>query len=344
MNLTKLNYPRGWAPSEDAINGNPEALLRMDNLQEEEDGSLALVRGLKQIATFGNYVDKIYSTNLGLKNPVYVSLGLTSSAVLRSLTGDFSDSVQIITNGGFPAVFGSALGEVIIWAGHAQAHVKDNGISIRSLGIFAGDGSAITAVVHNQPVLDLASGSGAWSAIEGSGFTAGNPLTSITTVAVAGTFFFRAKLRYTFTNPQDTTQFSQGIAEDPSKDLFSLTIELSDSQVFSFIRIEVILDNDLTNIQNYYAYEIYRTDTGIPTYNLGINQQSVLTVQRGLFQRFGTDSTLDWKHVTAINIVGVSGSGDPSGTISVGLQRFVGGPAGQLNGQYQYAYQLIADN
>jgi hypothetical protein len=344
MNLTRLNYPQGWVSSEDAINGNPEALLRMDNLQQEEDGSLSLVRGYKQIATFSDYVDKIYSVSLGTKNPVYVSLNLTSSQVLRSLTGDFSDSTTILTNGGRPAVFGSALGEVFIVAGsHSYNKTKDNGSTLRALGIIAGDGSAITAVVHNQPVLDLTN-PGTWSALEGANFTPGSPLTSVDTVSVAGTYIYRANLRFTFTYPKDTTQFSQGIAEDPSKDIFSLTIKLSDSEAFSYIRLEFVLDNDLTNIQNYYATEVFRHDTGDVTFNLGLNQQSVITVKRGDFQRFGTDSTLDWKHVTAINVVGVSSSASPSGTMYVGLQQFIGGPAGQLNGQYQYGYQLIADN
>ena len=64
MNLTKTNWPGGWNPSEDAINGDPNSFLRMDNLVIDKLGVLGLVDGQKKIATLSDSVGAIFSRTI----------------------------------------------------------------------------------------------------------------------------------------------------------------------------------------------------------------------------------------------------------------------------------------
>src|SRR5437899_11660989 len=97
MNLTKLNWPKGWVPSEDPVNGDPNGLLRADNLQQDEDGVLGIVRGLQKVNTspFTDYVSDIYSKVINNKEILWAGLNINGKQVLRSRNGTFSDSVTV---------------------------------------------------------------------------------------------------------------------------------------------------------------------------------------------------------------------------------------------------------
>ena len=124
MNLTKQNWPGGWNPSQSEINGDPNSLLRMDNLQMDETGSTSLVKGITQIGSFPTYVADIYSKIIGAQEAIWVGLDVDGSAILRSLSGTFTDTVTVC-NGNSRNVFGDCLGQVLCISGNVA--VKDNG-------------------------------------------------------------------------------------------------------------------------------------------------------------------------------------------------------------------------
>ena len=74
-NLTKLNWPGGYYPSQDAINGNPATLLRADNLQQEQEGSLGLVRDNKSIKAFSDVITNFYSKTYSGIDYIYAGIG-----------------------------------------------------------------------------------------------------------------------------------------------------------------------------------------------------------------------------------------------------------------------------
>lgn len=134
-NLTRTDWPLGWVPSSDAVNGNPDGLLRMDNLQRDEFGALTLVRGIKQVSSggaFDNYVDQIYSKLIGNQEILWASLGPSGQAVLRSGSGTFGAGTAEI-GGNDRTSFGDALGQVLILSGTSR--IKDTGSAQKLLGL-----------------------------------------------------------------------------------------------------------------------------------------------------------------------------------------------------------------
>ena len=62
MNLTRTNWPSGWVPSNDAVNGDPNGLLRMDNLRIDKLGVIGLIDGQQKVAgTASGYYSAFYS-------------------------------------------------------------------------------------------------------------------------------------------------------------------------------------------------------------------------------------------------------------------------------------------
>ena len=91
-NLTYTDFPLGWTPSADPVNGDPRGLLRMDNLQRDEQGAITLIRGYKSIATFSDYVSDIYSKAFQSGEAVYVGLNENGHSLYRSANGLFTDT------------------------------------------------------------------------------------------------------------------------------------------------------------------------------------------------------------------------------------------------------------
>jgi len=135
-NITRTDWPKGWFPSSDAVNGDPDGLLRMDNLQRDEFGCLTLVRGIQQTSVasaFPDFVDQIYSKLLVNSEALWVSIGENGGMVVRSASGNFGADAQTM-GGNDRASFGDALGYVFILAGNSR--FKDDGSSTpKNLGL-----------------------------------------------------------------------------------------------------------------------------------------------------------------------------------------------------------------
>jgi len=121
LNLTKTYWPAGWLPDADLVNGDPNGLIRMDNLRLDETGVLSLVKGIKQIGTgFSDYVDRIFARGINGTETYWLGLGGSGRSIVRG-----SSSFTQVASGTNRACFGDALGNVLILAG--QTRKKDNG-------------------------------------------------------------------------------------------------------------------------------------------------------------------------------------------------------------------------
>ena len=142
MPISKRQYKLGWLPDQDDMNGDPEGLLRMDNLTLDEMGILSLTRGTQKesASPFPGAINTIYSrvndlpgTNVKLRY-VHVSNG----AVYRNYWagGGIQNYGAVFTGGdtGYCA-FGTGFGHNFIGCGTQKW--KDDGNNAWSLGIRA---------------------------------------------------------------------------------------------------------------------------------------------------------------------------------------------------------------
>lgn len=337
--LTKLGWPAGWNPSQDANNGSSEALLRMDNLQLDEQGVISLARGNGDLNTsaFGDYVDRIYSKTIVGTDFTWVALNRASSSIRRSNDKFVSDDVELATAGGERAAFTDCLGQILITAGDIKK--KDDGTNVIDLGIVK-PGAGPDVALHNQPTLELWHGT--WSMIEGHDPVDLTPFgaNELAFKAYVDSTSLRATFRQTYGSPVDTTNIDTGISRDPGLDTFQFVIQPQDTGLFRNIRVEILLDADPTIGKNYYWIDI-PVDLTNAAFRLGLDVFSSLSVQRSQFTRQGDDATLDWTHVTAVNFIATAIA---DVQIYMGELKFVGGLQGQLFGLYQYAQMDINDN
>lgn len=358
MNLTRLNWPHGWTPGADPVNGDPNGLLRMDNLQMDETGATTLVRGLKILnaAPLSDFVDVLYSKLLNNKDVLWAALNNESTSVIRTNSGDFTDAITVC-NGNSRTAFGDALGQVLVCSGTPRK--KDNGTKIQDLGLQTPGKPVVTTI--SQPTLAFYPGpggssfvtqrtTGTWSMVEGQ---------PVPIIDGNGIFFFQAPsnegiARLTFAGPTDTTNIGgspSGSVDTAANDTFQITITPDDPSVVTSVRVDFILNTDFTHIEDYYTY----TWDGSLLLQ-GPLQSSVLTATRGQFTRnsplviplgphlpsgrSGTNPQLNWTTVNAIMV-----TVETTALIGVNYQfpAFVGGPQGQLSGTYQWIQVNIND-
>lgn len=344
MNLTKTNWPAGWNPSADPVNGDPNSLQRMDNLQWDEQGVLTLVRGLQQINTapFSSYVNNIYSKIINGHEVLWVGLGFNGALVQRSILGNFNDAVTVV-NGSDQVAFGDALGNVLICAGSQR--IKDDGISVtNNLGL-ATPGTP-TVQVNSQAVLN----------VNGT-FTV--PIGTLNTSNSTGCYFFVDPTQLLgqtqcvpSTTPFDTTAIGAGPSDDNVNDTIQFQITPDNAAVVTAIRMDFILNfNNAGQPTDYYSY-IWDGALLLP----GLGQTSTLSAQRGQFnpanpggttrrlnsgQRSGSTQGFDWTHVVAINVTVQMTS---QTNCSVNFIQILGGIQGQLNGTYTYIQVNLNNN
>ena len=349
MNLTKLNWPAGWTPSADPVNGDPSGLLRMDNLQQDETGATTLVRGLEQLATFSDYVDNLYAKSFNAKECTYAALNINSSQILRSADGSFDDTVQIGTGNGQSA-FGDALGQVLICAGTTR--LKDNGVTTLPLGLLTPAPPSVGAA--SQPVLAFFPGQSAFGVTEVSAvgsFTvltgtlnSGSTNTTTAELIVDETTNIGVVI-YNLGAPVDTTQIPTFAADNPDNDTIEFYIAPANPESIGSIKVDFVM-NDPT-----VSFPVNQSRTPLPnlyTYtwdgsvlNQGESAQTTLSINRGSFIRIGTNPNLSWK-----NIIGIRYTVTATfyTYVDIGTMQIVGGAQGQLNGTYQYVQVNVNDN
>ena len=316
MNLTKTNWNLGWTPNADHVGGDPNGLLRMDNLQQDDTGALVLVRPLNTLFTASGFIEIMFPININGTEYLFIATG--GGAEIYRLTGPDFTSGTALFGGSARACFASCLGQVICCAGFAKNKILPDA-STKSLGINKPGPPTISAV--SQTTMDLGS---SWTMVEGHD----DFFTDSTTLILTANLAFSG----------DTTDSASG-GYDALGDTLSLEITPHDPSLFQDIKIVIALDN-LDNPTNYYWFDFGML--GLPAgVNQGIDITSNLTLPRGNFVREGGDSTLDWKTVVGLT---VSAHGLTDTQMHFGDCKFVGGVKGVLNGYYQYAVQAVDDN
>src|SRR5665213_847145 len=231
-NLTKLNWPGGYNPSQDAINGNPATLLRADNLQQEQEGSLGLCRPNKSIKTFNDVITNFYSKTYSGIDYIYAGIGNCQSVQEFLLDGSQRFTGDIISGANGRPVFGDAYGLVLACAGTQRN--KFNGATVYKLGLETPtipirsvdpQTKATETFVENAAEVDIipsARGGSAWSLDEG---------TIISNAGNAAEFYpdsvtNRGVLSYTFTPPLDVLNIAAQQSTNPGNDTFFMDVQL----------------------------------------------------------------------------------------------------------------------
>jgi hypothetical protein len=318
--LIRKQWPLGWNPSADPVNGDPTGLLRMDNLRQDEIGVLSLVRGIQQVNVddFPDFVSKIYSKNIAGIDMIWVAIGENGSYVVRSANGTFTDSL-ILGAGNAPACFGDCLGEVLCLAG--QLRIKDNGTTATPLGLKV----PLTPIVQSvsQPILNII-GTG-WTVLVGTQNATGpgsiyalvDPTTLTGIVELAASY--------------NTLSIDGGLASNADNDLFQFNFIPDQSDAVTSITVTIAADS-----VNYFQYTWNQGDL-LP----GPQQTSVLSATRSSFTRYGLNSTEDWSKITTITFAVTMTALYNYSVAEIG---FYGGVQGQLNGVYTWVQVNVTNN
>ena len=340
MNLTKTNWPGGWVPDQDPINGDPGSLIRMDNLQQEQNGVLSLVRPIKQITTtgFNDYVDVIFSRLLGSNEVLWASIGATSTSIVRSLLGDFTDTV-VIGNGNGRTFYGDCLGQTLILAGSVR--LKDDTVNVLNLGLQTCLQPQVSAV--SQPTLAFYQSDqstfverrviGTWALVEGQSYTPDAVAPDGGSVLV-NPIDLRGIVKLTLPSQTDTLNVTtNGIADNPEGDLIQLTVTPDDSSQVNDITITF----SAASAEDYYTYtfsgQILQQGLAIP---------STISQYRGFFTRSASvNPNFNWSTITKISVVVRCFSAI---NCKIEFVNITGGATGQINGVYNYIAVAVNDN
>lgn len=322
MNLTRRNWGLGWTPSVDPVNGNPGGLLRMDNLYLDEEGAVTLAAGIKEIAGgFSDYIDRIYSKQIGSNESIWVGLHNPCTSLQRSAAGDFSDRVTLASGAfGSRACFGDGLGRVFVVAGDTR--LKDSGTATQNLGLATPGTPTIGAISQAQLIFQgtftVDVGTDNSHDAYGEYFLIDHSLSGVCTDALSGA-------------PINTYTIGSGASGDAQNDLFKFEVIPDDPTHVTQLKIDIIM-----NATDFYSFTwASGAKGGDPTQVLlaGLQQVTTLQILRSDFDRFGTDSTQDWSTVTKIRFSVIS---DLQMNITFRNAKFLGGIQGAINGQYLY--------
>lgn len=118
-NLFINNYAAGWCPSDDIVNGRPNALLQMDNVELDVNGSITLTGGT-------SVKESGYSANAHTLYSKFLS-GARHDYAACADGSIYRDNTQLYASGGdgSNAAFGTAFNFTLICSGNKR--VKDSG-------------------------------------------------------------------------------------------------------------------------------------------------------------------------------------------------------------------------
>lgn len=371
--LYQEQFPEGWTPNSNEMNGSPAGLLRADNLVFEEQGVVGLARGCRRISSGATtaLVNALYSKTLDGGNKLrYLSEG--GRVARNAPTADPTDfSVGVLSGGSASnSAFASAWGHTVICSGTKK--VIDDGTNIYDIDLGA---SSLITVTPNAPPSTTSPALDAEWVAGGTGevitASAGNyikvQVNTTTFRGIAHNYKLGTGTPFTW----DTTNFG-ATGQDTANDLFSMDIRFEPTKLEK-IRVEMILeardsvDIDTSNPSDYFFHEWY-ADTILETnpdyfdpnifayqdtqefinrirenlepgigfvnyYKEGENFWGTLQCLRSQFKRVGFDDSKSWKDVKCIR---VTFKMTEAVDCYFWQMKFVGGTAGQLTGYYQY--------
>jgi hypothetical protein len=302
MNLTRKSWNLGWLPVNDALNGNPEGLLRADNLELDELGVVSLANTSAKLnsTALGAEVVQLYSKLIG--NTKYRYAVLSNGTVLRS-NDNFSSYTVIATGESITRVgFASVLGQNLICAGNTR--LKDDGTTIRQLGLRKPDNAPVDV---NSVVGEIAIGPNYadWAAEQGTlqwddlSPYGGNDF------SVIGIYPVLAGDGVSYCGiASHVKDYNLGvIAGNPGTDDDTFTLWFSATNLKSTLRIEFLLNTPLYPATDTYTYEIQDPPGSL----FGMTGNGVtLKIKRKDFTRNGTNPNLDWKDVHCVKVIGIT--------------------------------------
>jgi hypothetical protein len=253
--LAKKDFPLGWIPCDDEINGRKAGLLRADNLVQDEIGIWRLMKGTKKISSgaFSSYVNEIYSRYLNGKKLRYVSV---NGGVFRNYGGagtlaDF-DSGTIASGGDTTyATFGTGFGHNFIISGTKKK--KDNGVNTDNtaagnpsfdLGIPAPSAPSLAAAApYSLDVSEKHTGNfDYWERMEPVGAETYNDASDYVEIQSSPTTFRAiALVGITHAVTMDAKTLTGGYKGYDS-DVFKINVRIGDTATFTGVRVEYLLD------------------------------------------------------------------------------------------------------
>jgi len=294
------DFSAGWVPSNDAVNGQKNALLQMDNLELDKNGALSLSGGTAVLGSaYANNAHTLGSNIISGTRHDY--LADTSGGIFRDGTsiGSGGDS----TNAAFASAFDFTL------ACSGSTRVKDNGSATVPLGLTTPPGVGAIALDGYISTTPFTGGSYQIQVVSTSSHGS--------TVASAGAFGFVAPvadpvaLNFIFQtwssggSPSgDATSFtatnstSTAIPYVASQyDYFVIEGILVDWSLIEFIRVDICLEagsNSGAVVADYFTQTYTVTGTESPS-------DQFLALQRGNFTRVGTGN-VGWNDVFDVRV------------------------------------------
>jgi len=329
MNLTRTNWPLGWLPTNDAVNGNPEGLLRMDNLRIDKNGVVGLIDGMQSIGTTSDYVSAMYSKMISGKEYIWSAVGNPPTAISRAAGFSAGTSVVVGSSPTEKACFGDALGFVLTCAGKMRS--KDPGPqgTVKPLGLLTPNNIDTLGFGRTGPLCEPNSQLNITLPCP----TFINVGTGTSPSLTLDTEFFTGSMCTQTNFDTDTIVIGGGAAANVGEDTISFPFTIVDKEAAVIDRVvcDFILDgtpSDPSTYLNY--YEMNFTGADIQS---GINTQTSLTMKRADLVRFGDDQTKTWYNVIGVRFMVVA---TEDATVKFGDIKFTGGQYGQLNGVYNY--------
>lgn len=326
------NFSQGWIPSEDAVRGRANGLVRMDNLNLDEKSAVRLTKGtLKASPEFGNAPISVYSQNFDNVKHRYV--GLDSGEIVKDVGEAGTFGTTVLTGGIIDTAYGSAFGQVLICSGNKRK--KDDGTYIRNLGIPTPETPSV--VINEKYSLDVIPDASAYTVAEGTEQASSTQAKTIQ--ADLDTFRVVGEV----SGALDLTAIQSGVTDTASEgDQFTLWIKPNNSTKTKLVRIEFLLEvpsGTDEHISNYYYYE-WDFTRDLNLLNKGIDQDIGLSFDRAEATKVGFDASLDWASVRIIRVIV-----ENAAVQEVKLQNLViEGGRGSLTGTYRYLQVNAFDN
>jgi len=342
MNLTRVNWPKGWLPSNDAVNGDPEGLLRADNLTFDKAGVVSLCDGAQAIsAAFSDFVSEMYSKVVEGREYIWAATGVPVTAITRFVGPGIGIGTPLVINGGGSpsghAAFGDAFGYTLAVAGPMR--VKDQCLlgffgsnpGIKPLGLLTPNPPII--IVNNQVTVTVPTPDDAFEGTGSAGTLTLDPATN------------EGQLCSSSSLGIDTINIGGSKANDSGLDSISFPFAVTDqpSSVLTSIEVDFLLNgtpNDPSTYSDYYALKFSPTQID-EQFPFGLGTNATMVFKRVNCSRYGTDQTLDWSNIIGVRLLVQAST---ACTIKFGDIVFAGGSKSGLNGTYNYIQVDVAND
>lgn len=327
--INRKNWPLGWTPASNAVNGNPDGLLRMDNLQLNDEGVVSIVKGSQKLNTtaFSNYVANCFSKYInGVK---YRYAHISSGSILRA-SGNFATTTTILSGAhANDSAFAATLGEVIVSSNKISK--RDNGTNVYDLTVEKPPAAPVVTA-DSVPFKDV--GAPTWN-----NWTSGG-------IGTTTNFATYVETDVDTTELQGVSEVSVAIDTKVTgssivspDDGFQCSVRIGNTQFLKKFRIEFMLDS--LAVPGTYYFKEWENGVNTP-FNLGKSIWTVLEAKRSEFTRRGSNNGLNWSNVVGMRIIFVCENGVSNDNLFNNAW-FIGGTSGPLNGLYEYM-QVNVDN